>query len=864
MCRWGLYPERKTSHNVRLSCILFLCVLAACARITSAQAPDKRPAQTTTGIIRGTVTLTDQQSQAKPLEGVRLELNKALPDSEPLVATTDADGHYEFSNVSAGAYNLQIKQEGLKPFLKLVTLSAREAKVVDVVLNFETVTQEVQVTERSEPISTENSASESTVTNQTLENLPLASQKFREALPIVPGVIRTPDGNLTVRGTSETQGMLQVGWAKTVDPVTGSFSIPVPVDAIQSLTVDKTPFNSENGGFSGGLTTIEINPPPGTWHYGVRDFGVRLRGKGGHLRGISQATPGVSIGGPLIKGKLNFAESFEYDVRRDWVRGLTWPHNEIKRQGFNSFTTMQAILSPSHIVNVDVNVFPMRTQYADLRALIPQTAASDYNQKGVSLGVSDLHNFGSDQLLRIGFRYTRFDSNARGQGFANMLVTPDGWAGNFFDTWNRTANQYELSPLYQFAPRKWLGRHDIRIGVDITHRNYNGTDLPRPIQVLRQDGTPAEIIGFTPQGPLHATATDVEEFIQDHWTINEHLAVDVGARLTSQTVGRAAAIGPRFGLAYSPGQNQRTVYRVGAGLFYDRVSLMEADFAQDPVRSISFLNSFGQPFGAPVPFENAYIANGTGPLLSRLRSQPNTSPRGLVAHAEVDHQLRENYVLRVSYLYSQTSNQFIVNPLQNVFGANGLLGLFSNGTSVYHEVEATLRLRPVRAADITVSYIWSRARGDLNTMSEVFVTFQQPVIRPNVYGILPSDVPNRVVVTGAVHLPWQLTLSPVVDVHTGFAYSNLDVLQNYVGAPNSARYPTFFSFDAQVFRDFPLRLPFVGHKLSKHKLRLGAYSINLTNYHNWNDVYNVNASPFFGQFVGFQRRTDGLIISVVD
>ncbi len=204
-----------------------------------------------------------------------------------------------------------------------------------------------------------------------------------------------------------------------------------------------------------------------------------------------------------------------------------------------------------------------------------------------------------------------------------------------------------------------------------------------------------------------------------------------------------------------------------------------------------------------------------------------------------------------------------MNPLANVFGPNGLLGLFSTGQARYHEIETTLHFRPVKAADLTVSYIWSRARGDLNTMSDVFVRFQQPVIRPNVSGILPSDVPHRVLVLGNMHLPWQLTLSPVVDVHTGFAFSNLDVLQNYVGRPNGQRYPTFFSLDAQVYKDFPLRVPFVRLKTA-HKLRLGVYSINLTNYHNFNDVYNVTTSPLFGEFTGFQRRTDGLIISVVD
>jgi hypothetical protein len=513
------------------------------------------------------------------------------------------------------------------------------------------------------------------------------------------------------------------------------------------------------------------------------------------------------------------------------------------------------------VLNVDVNVFPMRTQFANLRALVPQTASSDYNQKGVSIGVADLYNFGARQLLRIGFRYTRFDSDARGQGFADMLVTPDGWGGNFFDSWNRTANQFEVSPLYQFAPSRWRGRHEIKIGVDITHRYFNGTDLPRPIQLLREDQTAAETISFTAQGPLSAAATDFEEFIQDHWTITEHLVLDAGARLTSQTVGRAAAIGPRAGLAYSPGKDQKTVYRVGGGLFYDRVSLLEADFAQNPVRTIGLLGQSGQALGAPIPFVNAYIANGSGSVLSRLRSEPNTSPRSLVGHAEIDRQLWQNAVLRVSYLYSQTHNLFIVNPVPNVSGPNGLLGLFSTGRAVYHEVETTLRFRPIKQADLNVAYIWSRARGDLNTMSDIFVTFQQPVIRPNVSGILPSDVPHRVIVWGVVRLPWSLTLSPIVDVHTGFAYSNLDVLHNYVGTPNGQRFPTFFSLDAQVYRDF--RVPFGGNK-SRHKLRLGAYTINMTNHENFNDVYNTLTSPLFGRFTGFQRRTDGFILSIVD
>lgn len=53
----------------------------------------------------------------------------------------------------------------------------------------------------------------------------------------------------------ENQGMLLVDSVQTVDPVTGSFSIPVPLDAIQTLSVDKAclPEKAQNRRFPGDL-----------------------------------------------------------------------------------------------------------------------------------------------------------------------------------------------------------------------------------------------------------------------------------------------------------------------------------------------------------------------------------------------------------------------------------------------------------------------------------------------------------------------------------------------------------------------------------------------------------------------------------
>src|ERR1700736_1013361 len=107
----------------------------------------------------------------------------------------------------------------------------------------------------------------------------------------------------------------------------------------------------------------------------------------------------------------------------------------------------------------------------------------------------------------------------------------------------------------------------------------------------------------------------------------------------------------------------------------------------------------------------------------------------------------------------------------------------------------------------------SRCAGCLGRLTkqkpEVPVPFEQSVIRPNMSGVLASDVPHRLVGWGLFKLPLKLTLSPVVDVHTGLPFSKVDVLQNYVGSPDSLRFPTFFSLDARIYREFALRLPFM-------------------------------------------------------
>ena len=99
-------------------------------------------------------------------------------------------------------------------------------------------------------------------------------------------------------------------------------------------------------------------------------------------------------------------------------------------------------------------------------------------------------------------------------------------------------------------------------------------------------------------------------------------------------------------------------------------------------------------------------------------------------------------------------------------------------------------------------------------------------------------------------MPWKVTATPVFDIHTGFPYSTVNELREFVGPRNELRFQRFNSFDLQLLREF--KLPF-RHKERRIKLGLGVY--NLFNHFNPRDVQNDVDSDRFGDFFNGNSRS---------
>lgn len=799
-----------------------------------------------------------------PIAGVVCTLTGGILPSEGYTVTTGGSGKFTITGLLPGRYDLSCTALGYTPYVKTgLPISSNLAAFVHVVMpTLKKVVQKVEVRASAGKVAEQTTAPPSTLGTQALTTLPIAEQKFKAALPLVPGVIRGPTGKISIKGSLENQGMLLINGAQAVDPITGSYDIDLSIDAIQSLNVYKAPFEAQYGGFSGGLTTIDTAAPGYKWNWSLNDSFPGFRGRNGHLVGVNDWSPRLNFSGPLWKQNLNFSENFIYDVEKIPVRGLAWPHNETKKEGWNSFTTLQYVISPHHVASLYVHVFPRKQEFADISALVPQSASSNYSERGYSVEGNDSYQFKSGGIVNSLFKYTEFDADAHGQGSDPMQITPNGLGGSYFNSWSRTSHQEEGNVIYRFPTYHWLGEHRLNTGTDLIYRAYQGRSKSLPVLVTRLDGTVAERIDFLGPGGVPTTLSPASfstsnaegaAFIGDHWAVRDNAALQLGYRYYGQAVGDVATFAPRLGIVYSPGKDGRNILRAGAGIFKSRIPLLASDFGSNPVQVVTQFDSQGNNLGSPVTYQNRCATRiSTGLRLVPDCSDLDVTPYNLTWRIEFDRQMTNHVAIRISYLRSSTYKDFAINPEQTS-PTTGLLLLSNRGAERYHAFEAMVSYRDSKGNELNTSYVRSRTFGNLNTVADVFVPFQEPIIRPDIYTSLDADVPDRFVAWGIFHLPDKFVFAPVIDWRTGFPWSKINDLQNYVGAPNSNRFPSFFTFDFKVWKVLPLPhfLPF---GFGGFKLRWGVGFHNATNALDPLAVYNNIASPYFGHFVGFQHR----------
>lgn len=825
-----------------------LRALGAVVLFSSSIVPAQQPKQ---------IRIIAEDEQGAPVAGAVVEVR--LGDKVVSTVTTDEQGRALVVGLSAGSYQVKVTRDGFEPRIQDgVTLRTENLIEIKFVLVGKVELKEeisVTATAAANAPPEQTSSSSDDLSRVTLRQLANQATTVTDALPLLPGVVRSPQGEIKISGTGENRSAFIVNSADVTDPATGQFGMTVPVDSVQTINVFKTPYLAQYGRFTSGVVSVETRRGGDKWNFELNDPLPEFRYLNRRLRGLREATPRVVFNGPLIKNKLYISEGSEYTIRKRPVMTLEYPNKETLSESINSFTQLDYLASATHTLSGTFHFAPRRDSFVNLdffnrRPVTPNWKGRDYTGTVIDRLVL------GENLLESTVAIKRYTIDVWGQGIQDMTLAPAGNRGNYFSEQERQASRVEWLETLSLRPLNRVGSHNLKLGSVLARTTNRGQFSARPVNIVDINDTLLQRIEFTDSSPFDLKDTEAYFFAQDHWTPIQRLAFDAGLRFERQSISGVYRFAPRLGLAWAPFANERTVFRTGYGYFYDRVPLSVYAFDKYPRQVITTYAADGSIINGPVTLRNITDKAESGnPFIHGSSSIGNFAPFSATWNIEVEHSFARLLKLRVNYLNSNSSGVVVVQPLE-VNGEDALV-LGGGGKSRYRQFEVTARFTwgGENKQQLFASYVRSSIRGNINEFNTYIGNFPFPIVRPDQVTRLGADLPNRFLAWGTFSLPWKLTYSPILEYRNGFPFTEVDPRQNYVGVPNSQRFPNFFSFDSRFTRTFQVT--------KKYAARFALSGFNITNHFNALDVHRNVQDPRYGVFFGNLQRFFRLDFDVI-
>jgi hypothetical protein len=780
------------------------------------------------GSIRGEVVTKNQNGEPAVLPDAHIVLHGPINKE----AYSDAQGAFAVDDLPPGTYDIEASAPGLNAAFA-VEVKGGAVSVVPIELTMAAITNTVTVT-ANDPPPIEESAQKTTIGQSTVQEAPNQTEKFDSLLPLVPGVVRGPDGRINMKGAQSTQAGWLVNSANVTDPATGGQAINLPIDVVSSVQVISNPYDPEYGKFTGAVSSVETSTGNlNKFHVSVQNLLPRARDRDGHIVGIGAFTPRITVTGPIIKNRLAFTQSLEYRFVRTPVETLPPLQRDTKLESFDSYSQLDLKINERQTATLSVAVFPQKFDYLGLNTFTPQPSTANLHQRGYQISGQHRYVSESGSLLSSRLSYQHFDADVFANSEDPYRLLVETTEGGFFNRQNRGTDRVQWQEIYQWSPKHFYGLHQLKAGLDFSHSSYGGRQAFLPVQIVGAAGTTLERIEFGAPADFSVHQNEFAWFVGDQWTLGARLTLDLGLRFDRDSIPDSTHAAPRAGLTFALTSDRRTLLKAGAGLFYDRVPLNVPAFPFFPDRTILSFDPAGEMVSS-IPYTNAIIGG-------------IKNPRSTAWNVEVDRQVTDHFTVRAAYQQRNTDHDLVLSPVTTAGGS--LLSLANRGRDFYREFQITGRYQ-LRHHTLNASYVRSKATGNLNDFNQFFGNDPQAVIQPDERGRLSFDAPNRFLAWGEFMAPWKLTLMPVFDIHTGFPYSVVNQTRDFVGPRNDQRFRGFNSLDIQVLKE--LRLPFRG---KEHKLKVGLGVFNVFNHFNPRDVQNDLDSPRFGDFFNGPNRT---------
>lgn len=786
------------------------------------------------GGLRGAVYTQGAEHERMLIPGTRLRIQSMEAGGPGISTTTDETGRFSSAGLVPGVYRIATEFDGMKAADTEVVVQAGKDTDVEIELKLANVKEAITVSAHDEAADTSETDSKAVLQEPTLRHAPNVNERVEGLLPLLPGVVRGPDGLINMKGAKASQGGMLLNSANVTDPVTGSSGVNLPIDGVSSAQVIANPYDPEYGKLAGAVAIIDTRISDfDRFHFQFQNFMPRLRKRGGAIVGIESSTPRTTLTGPLIRGRAALTQSFEYRYVRTPVETLPPMQRDTGVESFDSYTQLDLNLTERQNASITLSFYPQKLNYLGLNTFTPQPATPDLRQRGHFLTFSHKLVSRSESLLASQISVKEFDSNLKPHSDDLYRLAVETTTGGFFNRQDRDTNRLEWREVFTSPTMRGWGRHQLKAGANFVRNAFDGQHVFNPVEVLRASEIPAERIAFTPGTTTSIRQSEYTAFLLDKWMVHPRVTFDAGLRFDRDSISDRGHVAPRFGFAVAPFRGLRTVLRGGGGYFYDRINLNVPTFMLLPERTVT-----------------SYLPDGSalGTLVYHHRLAGSIdNPRSTAWNVEIQHEVLHNLLFRTGYSQRNTVRDFFIEPLAHQDA--GALVLSGAGRNRYREFQVAAKYQIGRHI-INGSYVRSSAFGDLNDFNQFFGNTPTAIIRRNERGPLPFDAPNRVLLWGQFEAPWKITLAPVLDTHTGFPYSVVNEERDFVGGRNRAgRFPRFSSLDLQVTKEIALPI-----RDKRYKAHVGFRVFNMLNHYNPRDLQNNTSSSRYGVFLNSVDR----------
>jgi hypothetical protein len=577
------------------------------------------------GRVRGVIT----DPNGRVLPGVVLVATSPSLIGAPRTTMTDDRGRFELADLPPGRYKIEMSYEGMMSMSREVPVRQGETASLNVAYVLTEVgMKSITVVESRSLTRPDSTHTGSTRDASTLARLP-TNRTYQGVAQYVPGV--TGGANPNIKGGLAGQNRFLIDGMDVTDPVTGTFALNLTFDSIESVEILTGGADAEYNALGGVINVVprgggndfhvltsayvnhnklsdRVNLGPNLWEY-VQPFNETEPGP------TSSYELSINVGGPIIKDKLWYGATFEYDLTEfSLAKGPPLgvaPYNiqhPVRRfNGFVARLRLDYAASPRHRFRLSGNMDP---------ASIDNTSQSDS-----LLGVAETHQNQGGRFLQLRWDFLASDhltfSLLTGYVNDSLEIGPQGRLGSVdftgcdkFDpincSWDpnrvRRVNALDGTVWYQgpayrqddrnriqFDPSLSLsgvaaGRHNAKVGIQGQYL-WRTRNQQTPGGIVYEDASPTGALleaglcnpmtGIGCDRKREEDSYDIKEtgwamgiFLQDHWwtplewlTVVPGIRFDYGVTFNKDNVKQTSlfGIGPRLGFAADVTKDGRNI-----------------------------------------------------------------------------------------------------------------------------------------------------------------------------------------------------------------------------------------------------------------------------------------------------------------